>query len=68
MTNHSEINQGSSDFHSLQLLLEQKSKLFDQLIELEAECDKARTLYVDIKELRYRIQEISGQERSDLLK
>jgi hypothetical protein len=68
MTNLSEINLGPSDFHALQSELEQKSRMFDYFIELDAECERARILYIEIKELRYRIRELSEQEGTDLVK
>jgi hypothetical protein len=68
MTNLSEIKPGTSDVHSLQHELEQKSRLFDQLIDLDADCEKARILYIEIRELRFRMQEISPQNGGDLFK
>ena len=65
MTNLSELTQGSSDFHALQRELEQKSRMFDYFIERDADCERARSLYIEIKELRYRIRELSQQEGTD---
>jgi hypothetical protein len=64
MTNFSEIKSDplESNFHSLQRELEQKSKIFDYHIEHDADCETARKLYKEIKELRSRLHEVSMQK------
>jgi hypothetical protein len=64
MTNYSEIKSERVElnYHALLKELEQKSKVFDYHIEHDADCETARGLYKEIKELRSRIYEISMQE------
>ncbi len=68
MTILSELTTDPSGFHALQRELEQKSRLFDYFIERDADCERARSLYIEIKELRYRIRELSQQEGTGRVK
>jgi hypothetical protein len=50
----------ASKCDALQKELELKSKKFDYHIEHDEDCEIARMLYVDIKELRSRIHDLSS--------
>jgi hypothetical protein len=47
---------------SLQLQLQAKSEKFDYAIEHEDDCEKAKLIYREIKELRLRLKEINLKE------
>jgi hypothetical protein len=51
----------ASKCNALQKELEWKSKKFDYHIEHDEDCETARMLYIEIKELRSRIHELSSQ-------
>jgi hypothetical protein len=54
-----------SEKMSLQLQLQSKSEKFDYAIEHEEDCESAKLIYREIKELRVRLKEINLLKETD---